>query len=124
MGARTVGSLGEPETRAPSSELRRFQYEDLLRFCCAVLERLGVPPDDATKVAGCLLEAELRGVDSHGLVRLPVYGKRIQAGVVKAKPAITVQSRYAAVALVDGDNGLGPVVGCRAIDRKSTRLNS
>ena len=75
-----------------------------------------MPPDDATKAAECLLEAELRGVDSHGLVRLPVYGKRIQAGVVKARPAITVQPRYAAVALVDGDNGLGPVVGCRAMD--------
>jgi LDH2 family malate/lactate/ureidoglycolate dehydrogenase len=111
-----VGSPGEPKTPAPATELKRFQYEDLLRFCRSVLERLDVPPDDATKTAECLLEAELRGVDSHGLVRLPVYGKRIQAGVVKAKPAITVQSRFAAVALVDGDNGLGPVVGCRAMD--------
>jgi LDH2 family malate/lactate/ureidoglycolate dehydrogenase len=111
-----VGSLGESKTLAASSQLRRFRYEDLLRFGCSVLERLGVPPEDATKVAECLLEAELRGVDSHGLVRLPVYGRRIQAGVVKAKPAITVQARYAAVALVDGDNGLGPVVGCRAMD--------
>ena len=75
-----MGSPGNPQTPAPSAEFRRFRYEDLLQFCRAVLEWLDVPPDDATKAAECLLEAELRGVDSHGLVRLPVYGKRIQAG--------------------------------------------
>src|SRR5947199_3588947 len=99
MGGQIVGRPGEPKTADASVELRRFQYEDLLQFCCSVLERLGVPADGALQSAECLLEAELRGVDSHGLVRLPVYGKRIQAGVVKAKPAIHVERRFAAVAL-------------------------
>jgi LDH2 family malate/lactate/ureidoglycolate dehydrogenase len=45
-----------------------------------------------------------------------VYAKRLQAKVVKARPAITVHSPYGAVALVDGDNGLGPVVGARAME--------
>lgn len=94
----------------------RFSPEDLLSYCCAVIERLDLPPEDARQVAGCLLLAELRGVDSHGLIRLPVYAKRIQAKVVNARPAIQVESRFAAAALVDGDNGLGPVVGCRAMD--------
>lgn len=98
------------------AEPQRFGYQDLLDFSCGALERLEVPPGDARQVAECLLLAELRGVDSHGLVRLPVYTRRIQAKVVKARPVITVESRYAAVALVDGDNGLGPVVGCRAMD--------
>ena len=111
-----MGSLGESKATAVTAPVRRFPYEELLQYGCSVLERLGVPADDARKVAECLLEAELRGVDSHGLVRLPVYGKRIRAGVVKSRPAITVQRRYAAAALVDGDNGLGPVVGCRAMD--------
>lgn len=101
---------------AGSADGRRYSPEDLLAYSCAVLERLDLPPEDARQVAGCLLLAELRGVDSHGLVRLPVYARRIQAKVVKARPAITVESRFAAVALVDGDNGLGPVVGCRAMD--------
>ena len=95
---------------------RRFSADDLLAYSCAVLERLDLPPEDARQVAGCLLFAELRGVDSHGLIRLPVYARRIQAKVVNARPVITVESRFAAVALVDGDNGLGPVVACRAMD--------
>jgi LDH2 family malate/lactate/ureidoglycolate dehydrogenase len=80
------------------------------------MERLELPPQDARIVAECLLFAELRGVDSHGLVRLPVYAKRLKAKVVNARPAMTVHTRFAAAALVDGDNGLGPVVGCRAMD--------
>jgi LDH2 family malate/lactate/ureidoglycolate dehydrogenase len=95
---------------------QRFTPEDLLAFSKAVLERLDVPAEDARETAECLLLADLRGVDSHGLVRLPVYARRLQAKMVKARPAITVQFPYAAVALVDGDNGLGPVVGARAMD--------
>jgi len=105
-----------PHSPDAAAEPQRFGYDGLLRFSCDVLERLEVPAGDARQVAECLLLAELRGVDSHGLVRLPVYASRIRAKVVKAKPHITVESRYAAVALVDGDNGLGPVVGCRAMD--------
>ena len=110
-----TSAQGEVKAVEPA-EGRRFPAEDLLSFSCDVLERLGLPPEDARQVAGCLMLAELRGVDSHGLVRLPVYAGRIQARVVNPRPAIAVEQRFAAVALVDGDNGLGPVVGCRAMD--------
>jgi LDH2 family malate/lactate/ureidoglycolate dehydrogenase len=111
-----VSGAATETTPAGAGNTPRFKAEDLTAFCCAVLERLEVPPEDARTVADCLVGADLRGVDSHGVVRLPVYAKRIQAKVVKAKPAIKVESRFAAVALVHGDNGLGPVVGSRAMD--------
>ncbi len=94
----------------------RFPPDRLLAFSCAVLEHLGVPAEGALTTSECLLLADLRGVDSHGMVRLPVYAGRLRAGVVKARPEIRVESRFAAVALVDGDNGLGPVVGMRAME--------
>jgi LDH2 family malate/lactate/ureidoglycolate dehydrogenase len=97
-------------------ESRRYRHEDLCDFGCRVLERLDVPAEHARDVAGCLIKAELRGVDSHGMVRLPVYARRVQAGVVKPRPDIRVRASGTAAALVDGDNGLGPVVGSRAID--------
>lgn len=106
-----------PEATAAAPEnVQRFEPEDLTAFCCAVLGRLDVPREDALAVAECLVQAELRGVGSHGVVRLPVHARRIQAGVVKARPAIRVHPRFAAVSLVEGDNGLGPVVGTRAMD--------
>jgi LDH2 family malate/lactate/ureidoglycolate dehydrogenase len=94
----------------------RYQYGDLLRYCCGVLENLDVPADDARHVAECLLYSDLRGVDSHGVIRLPVYARRLQAGVVKARPAVAVERSFGAVALVNGDNGLGPAVGARAME--------
>ena len=61
-----------PQTTTTPDSTRRFRYEDLLAFSRLVLEQLDVPADDARQTAECLLLAELRGVDSHGLVRLPV----------------------------------------------------
>jgi LDH2 family malate/lactate/ureidoglycolate dehydrogenase len=100
-----------------SAELdSRFRAEELIDFASAVLEHLEVPERDARAVAECLVLADLRGVDSHGLLRLRVYARRVQAKVVNAHPAIEVSYPFPAVALVDGDNGLGPVVGARAMD--------
>ena len=95
---------------------RRYRHEDLFDYGCRVLERLDVPAAHAREVAACLITAELRGVDSHGMVRLPVYSRRLQAGVVKAHPDIRLVSSGTAAALVDGDNGLGPVVAARAME--------
>ena len=98
-------------------EPRRYRHEDLFDYGCRVLEHLDVPADHAREVSACLIKAELRGIDSHGMVRLPVYSRRIQAGVVKAKPQIRLvpSSSPGAAALIDGDNGLGAVVGARAM---------
>ena len=93
----------------------RYRHRDLFEYACRALERLEVPPDDAERVAGCLIKAELRGVDSHGMVRLPVYARRVQASVVNARPDVRVLPSGTAAVLIDGDNGLGPVVGTRGM---------
>jgi LDH2 family malate/lactate/ureidoglycolate dehydrogenase len=95
---------------------RLFQHDHLFDFGCRVLERLDVPARDAREVAGCLIKAELRGVDSHGVVRLPVYARRVKAGVVEARPDVRITPVGTASVLVDGGNGLGPVVAARAMD--------
>ena len=95
---------------------QRYRHEDLFEYGCRVLEHLDVPAEDAREVSGCLVKAELRGVESHGMVRLPVYSRRLQAGVVNARPVIQRLASGTASALIDGGNGLGPVVGARAMD--------
>ena len=97
-------------------ESRRYRHEELFDYGCRVLERLDVPAAGAREVAGCLIKAELRGVDSHGMVRLPVYARRIQAGVVKARPDVRLVPAGSAAAVIDGDNGPGPVVAARAME--------
>lgn len=86
------------------------------RFCYDVLEAVGVPAEDATIVADSLTQADASGLTSHGMMRLlPVYVRRLQAGTTRPRPQIRVLQRRVAAALVDGDAGLGQVVGSYAI---------
>jgi LDH2 family malate/lactate/ureidoglycolate dehydrogenase len=110
-----TGSAASPNA-SPGATASRFRADDLRRFGSAVLERLDVPSSDADEVSACLVKAELRGVDSHGVVRLPVYASRVRARAVKARPDIVTTPCGTCSALIDGDNGLGPVVASRAMD--------
>lgn len=77
--------------------------------------RAGVPGEHAAAIAASLVQADLRGVDSHGVVRTGIYLKRLENGMVDphAEPAVTPAGR--AAALVDGRNNYGAVVGNRAL---------
>jgi len=91
-------------------------HEKLVSFSAACLEKLGLEAQDATLVAETLVAANLRGVDSHGVVRLPHYARRLRNGSVKARPRITVQRTAASAALVEGDAGMGQLVAVRAMN--------
>ncbi len=85
-------------------------------FCCDILQSVGVPADDAALVARSLTEADARGLSSHGIVRLlPVYVQRLQAGTTRAQPNIQVVRRKGVTHVLDGDAGLGQVVGHAAM---------
>jgi LDH2 family malate/lactate/ureidoglycolate dehydrogenase len=114
MGKMTASAADSGRHDSPAHP--RFAVDSLLAFAADVLDRAGVPRNDAETVAECLVLGDLRGVGSHGLIRLPVYARRIFAGVVKAVPVIQITYPFSSVALVDGDNGLGPVVGMRAME--------
>jgi L-2-hydroxycarboxylate dehydrogenase (NAD+) len=85
-----------------------------------VAERLfiagGLREQDANTIAKDLVAANLRGLDSHGVSRIPMYLERIRKGVVKAQPDIKVKRITSAVAQVDGDNGMGFLAAHRAIE--------
>lgn len=71
---------------------------------------VGIAEGDARKIAQLQTEADLRGADGHGVFRLPQYIRRIQTGGVKIAPDIRIERQSAAMALVDGDNGMGHLV--------------
>ncbi|XAH24228.1 Ldh family oxidoreductase [Xylophilus sp. GW821-FHT01B05] len=88
----------------------------LQRFTAAALTQVGLPPQDAAKVAALMVEADLQGSDGHGIIRLPQYVQRIQAGGINVRPDIRVVQERAAMAVVDGDNGMGHLVVSRAVE--------
>lgn len=89
--------------------------EALRAFTAQVFERLGVPPGDAALVAELLVDADLRGVDTHGVMRLPAYVRAVKEGVYNPRPNIQVVKESAIHALFDGDGGLGYLVGTVAM---------
>ena len=93
----------------------RFSHEALRAFTSAVFRALDLPGDDARLTADGLIEANLRGLDSHGVARIPVYAERLRRGLVNPKPEISIEDKTPVAALVDGDNGMGFVVGDRAM---------
>lgn len=76
-------------------------------------QQLGLPPEDADFSADVLVLADLRGVDSHGVQNsVPnIYVPQLRAGKVNVRPNITVVHETPSTATVDGDNGMGMVVG-------------
>lgn len=93
-----------------------YQAEDLEQFAAALFTRIGVAPEDAKLTAASLVEANLRGVDTHGVTRVLVaYVRRIQSGVTGAKTQISVVRDAPGSALVDGGNSIGQVVAAYAM---------
>jgi L-2-hydroxycarboxylate dehydrogenase (NAD+) len=97
----------------------------LTQFASSVLEKLGVPPADAAISADAIVAADLRGVESHGTAHLAqFYVQRIQKGFINIHPQITITSQAPATALIDGDNGIGFVVGHYAMKEAIQRARN
>lgn len=89
--------------------------EALEKWLQQVFEAHDLSSSDALTAAHALVKANLRGVDSHGVARVAMYCERLRKGVANPHPNIEVARVAAAAALVDGDDGLGLVVGHRAM---------
>jgi LDH2 family malate/lactate/ureidoglycolate dehydrogenase len=109
----------------PSQEqMRHVSASDARAFVEKILIGNKVPKHNAVIVANCLVEADLRGVDTHGMNRIPSYMARIRAGVLDASVSPTIRQITPAVAQVDGHNGFGFLAAhmgmAAAIDMAST----
>jgi LDH2 family malate/lactate/ureidoglycolate dehydrogenase len=99
--------------------------DKLTDFTSKVLQKMGIPVEDAEITADILVLTDLRGVDSHGVAHLaPFYVKRLKAGYINPNPKLRVFSMAPTTAIIDGDRGLGFVIGHKAmteaIDRAKT----
>jgi len=89
---------------------------DLERFIARVLESVDFLPGDASRVASLMAEADARGADGHGVIRLPQYVRRIQSGGINTRPNIRLIREQPATALLDGDNAMGHLIMSRAAE--------
>ena len=102
-----------------SENMTRVNYEKLTRFVSRSFEKLGVTTGDAEIAANVLVAADLRGVDTHGVIRFNPqawYVKWLTEGSMTARPKIQIVSESSSTALIDGDRGMGMVIGHRAME--------
>ena len=98
----------EPHVRVPAGAV--------IALAVSILEKVGLPTLDARDVADALTRADLRGVETHGMRKLVSYVDQLRNGRLNPRPNITVVHESPVSAVVDGDGGMGAVVGVRAMD--------
>jgi len=92
-----------------------FTSDSLLRLTTSIFTRAGASPDDARTVAEHLVEANLTGHDSHGVLRVPQYVDLIDAGKLKPAGKLQIVRETPAIAVIDGGAAFGQVVGHAAM---------
>jgi LDH2 family malate/lactate/ureidoglycolate dehydrogenase len=97
------------------AEARMYPAQTLEAFCADVLTKAGLAGNWAVVVAESLLSAELRGIKSHGVVRLETYLQRVEAGVMKIQACVTTEMDEQAVALLNANNTFGQIAGHKAM---------
>jgi LDH2 family malate/lactate/ureidoglycolate dehydrogenase len=102
-GASPAAAAAPAETRVDAAALR-----DYVR---AAARRAGVPDDQLELLVDSFVEADLRGVGSHGVARIPAYIRAFLRGIVNPAPVMRTVRQTGATMLLDADNGLGMVTG-------------
>ncbi len=97
------------------SEKIRIAAPDLESLVRSMFERLGLRGEEAETVARVLVWANLRGVDSHGVSRIPRYVELFESSEAKPRPDIKVSRPRPATVLIDADGAPGPVAMSRAM---------
>ena len=98
-------------------EYKRVRIKDLEEFVSSVFMKLGVPEEDAHITADVLIRADRRGIESHGVARLVRYVKGIKDGIMNPRPNIKTVKETPVSLVVNGDAGLGQVVGYKTMKR-------
>jgi len=104
------GRVASDAKTANVADAPRIAAPALAAFIKRAFEAAGLRSEDAKVVADLMVEADLLGSDTHGVIRLPLYLRRLKAGGINARPDIRIVQERPATALVDGDNGIGHLV--------------
>ncbi len=95
--------------------MQLIQADPLRRFCAAAFEYAGMPAEDADIAADTLVEADLRGVHSHGVWWTPTYVRRLRQGGLNPSPDIKIIRETQAMVLLDADKSMGQIASVVAM---------
>ncbi|MGW7569181.1 Ldh family oxidoreductase [Streptomyces tendae] len=116
--------MTDTPTPAPGPGKVRVPADDLGAFAAALLEKGGLSTRHARTTADVFVWAARRGVDSHGLARVPAYLDLLAKGVANPDPGLRVESATPAAAVIDADRAPGPVALVAAADEAVERART
>ena len=93
----------------------KVRPEKLKEFAFHILKGLNAADEEATLVADCLVRAEMRGIDTHGVHFLKLLSDRVDAHMIRIPTELKVVREDGTTSIVDGGNGLGQVAAHRAM---------
>ena len=99
-----------------TEKTRLIAEAQLLDLAARALQSCGLAAQDARDAARILVIADLFGLSTHGVHRVISYGERLKIGGINARAQIRVEKTSPSIAMVDGDNGIGTLVGTRALE--------
>lgn len=98
-----------------------FNSQKLTEFSNSCLVKIGVPQHEAKIITETMIEADARGIHSHGLMRLPIYIERMEKGLVKKASNVLVVNDPKSIAVMDGNGSAGQVVATQAMELAITK---
>ena len=98
------------------SQTVKISEHELTNLGIKAFCKLGLNPVDSAKVVKILVLADLFGLSTHGMSRVESYGERLIVNGINPRPNIKVERVAPAMALLDGDNGTGPLVGMHSLE--------
>jgi ureidoglycolate dehydrogenase (NAD+) len=99
-----------------SSNTQIISESKLTELGIKAFSKLGLSTEDATQIVKVLVMADLFGLSTHGLSRIESYGERLIVNGINPKAHITKERVAPAMVKIDGDNGVGPLVGMHALE--------
>lgn len=102
---------------AKEEELVRIDAPELQDRVSAAFGHAGVPARDSELLAEIIVDADLRGVRTHGVQLVPLYIEKMRLGLINPNPDLRFLSEEGATAVFDGDNGLGHLAADYAMNR-------
>jgi len=107
-----------------TNDTRQIGRADLETYVAAIFVAAGIAPEMAADWAAAVVWASLRGVDSHGVLRVPRYVDLLRRGHINARPDIRVARRAGAIVVLEADRAPGAIAMARAMDEAIERARA
>lgn len=96
---------------------KHYDSEQIRKFCEQYFAKIGIPKNDTKLLTDVLLEADLKGINSHGILRVPHYSERLLNGSIKSKPDMKFCKVGDSSMILDADDGMGHVAAAKAMEK-------